>query len=103
MKKLTIATVALALAVSLTAGSALAKGPWAANKGNTVGWQLMTPAERTEHQTKMRSFKTYDECKAYQEEHHKQIESRAKEKGMTLPAMGSRYGCDNMKAHGYLK
>jgi hypothetical protein len=103
MKKLTITTVVLALAVSLTAGSALARGPWAANKGNTAGWQLMTPAERTEHQTKMRSFKTYDECKAYQEENHKQMEARAKEKGVTLPAMGSRYGCDNMKARGFLK
>ena len=103
MKKLTIATVALALAVSLSAGSALARGPWGANKGNTVGWQLMTPAERTEHQTKMRSFKSYDECTAYQEEHHKQMEVRAKEKGVTLPAMGAHYGCGNMKARGYLK
>jgi hypothetical protein len=103
MKKLTIATVALALAVTFTAGSALARGPWAANKGNTVGWQLMTPAERTEHQTKMRSFKTYAECTAYQDEHHKLMEARAKEKSVTLPAMGSRYGCDNMKARGYLK
>ncbi|WP_255377100.1 hypothetical protein [Sulfuriferula sp. AH1] len=42
----------------------------------------MTPAERTEHQTKMRSFKTYNECKAYQEEEqqHKQMETRAKKK-----------------------
>ena len=103
MKKLTIATVALALAVSLTAGTALAKGSWAANKGNTAGWQLMTPAERTEHQNKMRSFKTYDECTAYQDKHHKLMEARAKKKRVKLPAMGSRYGCDNMKARGYLK
>jgi len=103
MKKLTIATVALALAVTFTTGSALARGPWAANKNNTMGWQLMTPAERTEHQNKMRSFKTYDECKAYQEDNHKLMEARAKEKGIALPAVGSRYGCDNMKARGYLK
>ena len=103
MKKLTIATVALAFAVSLTAGSALARGPWSANKGNTVSWQLMTPAERSEHQTKMRSFKTYAECTAYQDEHHKLMEARAKEKSVTLPAMDSRYGCDNLKARGYLK
>jgi hypothetical protein len=49
-------------------------------KGNTWGWQLMTPAERTEHQAKMRSFTTYDECKVYQEERHKQMVARAKEK-----------------------
>lgn len=102
MKTLTIATVALALTVSLTAGTALARGPWAANKDNTVGWQLMSPAERTEHQNKMRNLKTYDECKSYQDEHHKQMEARAKEKGLTLPAMGPRYGCDNMKSRGFL-
>ncbi|BAN36887.1 hypothetical protein SCD_n03088 (plasmid) [Sulfuricella denitrificans skB26] len=103
MNKLMISTVALALATSLAAGSALARGPWAANKGNTVGWQVMTPAERAEHQTKMRSFKTYDECKAYQQEHHTQMEARAKEKGVTLAPMGSGYGCDNMKSRGFLK
>ncbi len=86
-----------------TSGLALARGPWGANLGNTMGWQVMTPAERTEHQAKMRSFKTYDECKAYQHEHHTQMETRAKEKGVTLPAMGSGYGCDNMKARGFLK
>lgn len=103
MNKLTITTVSLALAASLAAGSALARGPWAANQGNTWGWKLMSAEERTEHQNKMRSFKTYDECKAYQQEHHTQMEARAKGKGMTLPAMGSGYGCDNMKARGFLK
>ncbi|BCB27342.1 hypothetical protein SKTS_22280 [Sulfurimicrobium lacus] len=103
MKLKSVFAAALAGVILSTSGLALARGPWAANKGNTWAWQLMTPAERTEHQTKMRSFKTYDECKAYQEEHYKQMEERAKEKGMTLPAMGSRYGCDNMKARGFLK
>jgi hypothetical protein len=103
MKFKSVLVAALTGIILSTAGTALARGPWAANRGNTVGWQLMTPAERAEHQAKMRSFKTYDECKAYQEEHHKQMEERAKEKGMTLPAMGSRYGCDNMKKRGFLK
>jgi hypothetical protein len=103
MKLKSIFAATLAGIILTTSGMALARGPWAANKGNTVGWQLMTPAERTEHQNKMRSFKTYDECMTYQNEHHKQMEARAKEKGVTLPAMGSRYGCDNMKARGYLK
>jgi hypothetical protein len=31
------------------------------------------------------------------------MEPRAKEKGMTMPAMGSGYGCDNMKMRGFLK
>lgn len=103
MKLKSTFTAALATLVLSTSGLALARGPWAANQGNTWGWQLMTPAERTEHQTKMLSFKTYDECKAYQEDHHKLMEARAKEKGVTLPAVGARYGCDNMKARGYFK
>lgn len=61
-----LTTAALALAAILIAAPSLARGPWAANKGNTWGWQLMTAEERTEHQTRMRSFKTYDECKACQ-------------------------------------
>ena len=99
----TVFAAALAGIALSTSGLALARGPWVANQGNTWGWQLMTPEERIEHQNKMRSFKTYDECKAYQEEHHKQMEARAKEKGVTLPPMGPRYGCDNMKARGYIK
>lgn len=103
MKPLSAAMGVMLLAASL-AGTALARGPWDASPGNTWGYQLMTPQERTEHQTRMRSFKTYEECKAYQEEHHQQMEARAREKGTTLPARRSGgFGCDNMKARGYLK
>lgn len=103
MKTNSVLAAMLAGVFLTTSGLALARGPWAASKGNTWGWQLMTPAERSEHQVKMRGFKTYDDCKAYQEEHHMQMEARAKEKGVALPAMGARYGCDNMKARGFLK
>lgn len=104
MNRLASAITATTLAVALAAPVAYARGPWAAGKGNTGGWQLMTAEERTEHQNKMRSFKTYDECKVYQDQHHKQMEERAKEKGVTLP-MGKpgAYGCDNMKARGFIK
>lgn len=92
------------IAVTLGAGLAEARGPWAANQGNTLGWQLMTQQERVEHQAKMRGFKTYDECKAYQAEHHVAMEARAKEKGVTLPTgKPGGYGCDNLKARGFLK
>ena len=103
MKLKFIFAAALTGLILSTSGLASARGHWGANQDNTRGWQLMTPAERTEHQTKMRGFKTYDECSAYQEEHHKQMEVRAKEKGVTLPAMEPHYGCGNMKARGYLK
>jgi hypothetical protein len=103
MKLKSALAAALTGVILATSGLALARGPWGANQGNTAGWQIMTPEERTEHQNKMRSFKTYDECKAYQQEHHTQMEARAKEKGVTLPVMGRRYGCDNMKKRGFLK
>lgn len=104
MKKTLSTLTAVLLLSSLGIGVAEARGPWTANKANTRGWSLMTAEERAEHQAKMRGFKTYDECKAYQEEHHKQMEARAKEKGVTLP-MGKPggYGCDNLKARGYIK
>ena len=73
-----------------------------ANKDNTWGYQLMSPEERNVHRDKMRATKTYDECKALQEDHHKAMEIRAKEKGKTLPAPGNN-GCDRMKARGYFK
>lgn len=104
MNKTSIAACVLTLGLALAAGTAMARGPWAVNQGNTWSYSLMTPQERSEHQAKMRSFKTYDECKAYQEQHHQQMEARAKEKAATLPPMGKGpYGCDSLKAQGYFK
>lgn len=73
-----------------------------ANKDNTSGWALMSTEERAAHRDKMQGAKTYDECKATQEEHHKAMEVRAKEKGATLPAPRSN-GCERMKARGFFK
>lgn len=72
------------------------------DKNNTPGWALMSAEERTAHSGKMRSAKTYDECKALQTEHHQAMEVRAKEKGVTLPAPRDN-GCDRMKARGFFK
>ena len=49
------------------------------------GWQLMTEQERSEHRAKMRSFQTEQEREAYRLEHHKQMQARARERGITLP------------------
>ena len=49
------------------------------------GSQLMTEQERLEHRNKMRSFKTEQQREAYQLEHHKRMQERAKAKGITLP------------------
>jgi hypothetical protein len=49
------------------------------------GSQLMTPAERTEYQTKMRALKTDKERDALRLDHHDKMKVRAAEKGVTLP------------------
>lgn len=51
---------------------------------NTPGWALMTPEERVEHQNKMRSMKSRDECNAYMVEHKVQIATRAAERKVQL-------------------
>lgn len=100
-RKLLLAAAVLAAtlgAVSVEAG----QGRYRFQQDNTPGWTLMTPAERTEFQTKMRAAKTYDECKAIQAEHHAVMEARAKEKGVTLPAPRNN-ACEQMKARGFIK
>ena len=49
------------------------------------GSQLMTQQEREEHRTKMQSMKTKEERERYRMEHHKKMQERAKQQGMTLP------------------
>jgi len=49
------------------------------------GSQLMTVAERTEYQSKMRSLKTDKERDAFRLDHHDKMTVRAVEKGVTLP------------------
>jgi len=63
----------------------------------TPGWSLMTPAERNEHRERMRSMKTYEECKAYQAEHHEQMAARAKERGGKPLPQPRRDGCAALK------
>lgn len=74
-----------ALSLALT-GSVFARGPWRASEANTTGWQLMSPEERIEHQARIRGFRDYDECRAYQLDHHRLMAARAGEKGLQLRA-----------------
>ena len=75
---------------------------WRCGSDNVAGWKMMTQKERTEHRNKMRGMKSYDECVAYQGEHHTLMEQRAKDKGITLPPPRTRV-CDQMKARGFFK
>lgn len=56
------------------------------------GSQLMTPAERTEYQSKMRALKTDKERDAFRFDHHDKMKVRAVEKGVTLPNSPSAVG-----------
>jgi hypothetical protein len=62
----------------------------------------MSRDERKAHREKMHNVKTYDECKTMHDEHMKQMESRAKEKGKTF-APPAQNMCDLMKQKGKLK
>lgn len=78
------------------------RGMRGGQNGGRGGAALMTPEERTAHQTKMRAVKTYDECKTVQAEFRGTMESRAKDKGVTLPTPRQN-ACDNLKARGLIK
>lgn len=77
-------------------------GRFAIGGDNTFGWTLMSPEERAAHQQKMWSFRNYDECKAYQLEHHQSMEARAKAAGKALPSPHAN-ACDRMQMRGLFK
>ena len=78
-------------------GTSVSAAPWRASETNTRGWMLMSPQERIEHQTRVRSFADYAACEAYRAEHHALMVQRAKERGLDLPG-GGRDFCDHLKA-----
>ncbi|MBK5207650.1 MAG: hypothetical protein JJD98_20340 [Polaromonas sp.] len=49
------------------------------------GSQLMTQQERIEYANRMRSMKSEQEREAFRLEHHKQMQDRARARGVTLP------------------
>lgn len=108
MKNLRLTTTLIAAGLIATTafaqmGPGMGKGGrFAWNQDYTPGWTLMTPQERTDWAVKMGEVKTYDECKAAQDEHHKLMEARAAEKGVKLTAPRQN-GCDVMKARGFIK
>ena len=49
------------------------------------GWELMSVKERQAHRAKMKKLKSQKARTAYLDKHHKMMEKRAKERGVTLP------------------
>jgi hypothetical protein len=52
--------------------------PWYAQGDNIRGAELMAPEERKAYVTRLQSMKTFDECKAYMQDHYLEIDKRAK-------------------------
>lgn len=75
---LKIALSAIALGVMASTASFAADTP-------IYGSQLMTNQERIEHRTKMQAAKTAEEREQVRQQHHEQMQLRAKEQGVTLP------------------
>jgi hypothetical protein len=75
--RLLMASIAVAV---LTTGGAMAQG-----SPPIYGSQLMTQQERMQYRSQMRTLKTQEERNAFRLEHHKQMQERANERGVTLP------------------
>lgn len=97
-----IALLGTAVAVPALAQSEPGGGRFGFNQDNTPGWAMMTAEEHVAHRDRMFAAKTYEECKVVQVEHRKEMEARAKEKGVTLRAP-RQLACDRMKARGLFK
>ena len=86
MKKELVFVWALAGAIPLVAGFALAAEPGSTQAQEQVyGSQLMTQQEMAEHRAKMRAAKTVEEREQIRKEQHERMKARAKERGVTLP------------------
>ncbi len=82
MKRRLIALSVLAGALSLCASAVGAQTP---DTEQIYGSQMMTQQERSEYQTRMRAAKTAEEREQIRQQHHEEMQARAKERGMTLP------------------
>jgi hypothetical protein len=53
--------------------------------GDIYGYQLMTPQERNEYRSRMRSANSVREREQIRAEHHEEMQKRAEARGITLP------------------
>lgn len=85
ISKLTLFAV-FASASGLWSGVVMAQEP-AQAQPLIYGSQLMSNAERSEYQSKIRLLKTDKDRDAFRLDHHEKMKVRAAEKGITLPAV----------------
>lgn len=81
--------------IGLTSAASALAFPWYASGEGIWGAELMTPEERGQYVKRIQGMKGYEECKAYVEEHRREILSRARAKQITLPPPGGN-PCDVM-------
>jgi len=91
----------LSVLLVLLSGQALAF-PWYAQGDNVRGAQLMTPDERKAYVARLQSMKTFDECKGYMQAHYLEIDKRAKERNVMLPAIQGD-PCEVMRTMGRVR
>ena len=66
--------------------------------GDTLGWSLMNREERQMHHDKLRSMKSYDECKAYLDKHRDEMTARARKLDRPTPHEPRRDACAPLKS-----
>ena len=95
MKKLSMLAVSLGMALAIPVQAAdqvrdqtqTTQQIQLQDRERVYGSELMTPQERLEYHNRMRMLKTEQERQAFQLEHHKLMQERAKAQGKTLPDM----------------
>lgn len=93
----------LLLAAGLLGQAGLAwPARWRGHEGNSPGWRWLSPAERVEHQRRIRELATVADCKAYLDRHHRLLADRARKAGETFTAR-SPDTCDELHAQGQLR
>ncbi|QRR05220.1 hypothetical protein FPJ27_01760 [Burkholderia sp. MS455] len=91
-------TCLLGIAIAMTASFADAQprqpaGTPAREAGGMIyGSQLMTPAERNEYRTRMLAAASDAEREKIRDEHHAEMQKRAKARGIKLPDVSPMWG-----------
>lgn len=81
-----IAAAMMSMTVSLFAAEQPGASATAPRKSEPIyGYRMMDDQERNAYREKMRNARSADERQAIRDEHRKLMESRAKERGVTLP------------------
>ncbi|GAP66661.1 hypothetical protein MBSD_n1972 [Mizugakiibacter sediminis] len=83
----------LGMAAAALAQPAPKAPPAAGETAPIYGCMLMTPQERADYLARMRAAATPQQREAIRLEHHKQMQERARQRGVTLPEMPAAGRC----------